>query len=126
MNSVEVLFRELHDVHIFYSQFLSIKVSPSRDTTGSMELITNFMQLPVFYSFSVLYTTITQLFFSVPHYTPEGIHIYFQHPSVTHYTPEGIHIYFQHPILYPVLYSQISGYNFLHHSKNQRIKLTLL
>ena len=126
MNSVEVLFRELHDVRVFYSQFLSIKVSPSRDTTGSMELITNFMQLPVFYSFYVLYTTITQLIFSVIHYTPEGIHIYFQHPSVTHYTPEGIHIYFQHPILYPVLYSQISGYNFLHHSKNQRIKLTLL
>jgi hypothetical protein len=126
VNSVEVLFRELHDVRVFYSQFLSIKVSPSRDTTGSMELITNFMQLPVFYSFSVLYTTITQFFFSVTHYTPEGVHIYFQHPSVTHYTPEGIHIFFNTPSYTQFLYSQINGYNFLHHSKNQRIKLTLL
>ena len=96
MNSVEVLFRELHDVRVFYSQFLSNKVSLSRDTTGSLELITVRIPCtyPFFYSFSVLYTTITQLFFSVTHYTPEGIHIFFNTPSyITQF-----------------LYSQINGY----------------
>ena len=53
----------------------------------------------------LLYNKITQLFFSVTHYTPEGIHIFFNTPSYTQF-----------------LYSQINGNNFLHHSKNQRIK----
>ena len=123
MNSVEVLFRELHDVRVIYSQFLSIKVSPSRDTTGSMELITNFMQLPVFlFVFCVIYYYNTVIYQRLP---KEYIFI-FNTPASPIILPKEYIFFFNTPSYIQFLYSQINGYNFLHHSKNQRIKLTLL